>query len=340
MSGATLEILFIGLIAFAKADDGALMFLTNPGLDAARHYPLVIQTKGICHDEKNNHCKWGLEGHNCLSGNDGDALNALEELKRLVWEPSRWTLSLENVVDDGLDLKYVKERPPSGNPTPETEGNLGWLPWLDDHNIWPAPLRRACWEGLDNCPAWSRFYLATGSLGVCHFAHGPCSQKKEDQCLDHFDVGGSRVGALGDVMRYVVPLREGCPADPEKCPRLIGRDDWEEWIEARLIPEAGVIRLVVFNEPFPCGKANKLFANGSHFKFFFRMLSGPWDSFGGNQPDLQPDDVESDFFGSCEDTLVDLAKKLMDKPMFLPGLADYLTVPPHFGTECKEVGIR
>lgn len=336
MSGVTIEIIFIGLIAFAEAGDGAVMLLVEEG----QHHPLVYQQKGEC-DAGYGWCQRDVVKYPCPLPRRGE---------QLTWEASDLDLRVSN-VDTG-NLLYRKTRRRDACPTSSDDQNLGWLPGLDAFNWGFAPLKKSCLDDMEGCAIWSRFRLDRGSLTVCHFAHEIC--KTEEECrLKRFRVG-SQERALGNALRLELDVKDGCSREnPENCPILEGveaRDPKEtQDLSARLIPDDnGLIRLFVMNEPVYCKRNKSVVATSvDHYHAYYDLLTSPWSCFGGGSPTEVDEHCSEPPVGECEEALRDLTTDFCragTRPGFSAGGSDNAhpgcsRVEPHFGSECRDTSI-
>lgn len=319
----TLEIIFIGLIAFAEAGDGAVMLL----VDDDQHHPLVYQQKGECEAD-----------YGWCSRNDGSySCKPPDRNGNLIWEASNLDLMVSN-VDAGILLSR-KTRRRNACPTSSDDQDLGWLPGLDAFNWGFAPLRESCRGDMEGCAIRSRFQLGKGSLTVCHFAHASCST---GSCpLKLFRVG-SRERALGNALRLELDVKADCPQIPESCPILWGVDRRElqepPILFARLKPDTnGLIRLFVMNEPCPNWQTTT--TSVEHYKSYYDLLTWPWNWMGGRSPQVVGEACQGSPVGECEEALRELTTSFCRTASSAIDSQSCLVVEPHFGSECRDTSI-
>ena len=292
----TLEIIFIGLIAFSPTgEDEGVMLLTKAQRGQMTHYPLVVQMAGTCSGE----CAW-----------PGLLLASFDCKEKLCWVPLEADMTL--ALDHGT-LSYDVDRPRrAGQPVQAPEGpeearTLWWAPRVADIVPGPGPLRPSCRGAARDCNVWSRFWLQSGRLETCHFFHRPeCEPAKCE--LPLYQVGPHRQAvanaySLSFEVDSSVRLKAWKFTNPH------------EMVDVELTPDSqGKIVLVVANEPLvPVASGTAQAPNRlRHYTSFYRLLEpvrGVIGRMSDNVPERLPNDV-SGYVGSCEETVHEFAEEL------------------------------
>lgn len=299
---ATLEIIFIGLIAFAPVgEDEGVMLLTKAKRGQMTHYPTVVQMDGTCEGEA---CTWPgllLASFDC------------EDDGKLCWVPFDADMSL---ADDHGALSYDVDRPlrdglPVQAPMNASEAaSLWWVPRVADVVPGPGSLRPSCRGAARDCNVWSRFWLQSGRLESCHFFHRlDCNPK--DCELPLYQVGPHRQ-AVANAYSLTIEV------DPPVRLRAWKFTNPQEMVEVELKPNCkNRIVLVVANEPLvsTASSSGQAPAQLRHYSSFYALLH-PVMSLFGRMSDSVPERLPNDgsgFVGSCEDVVHDFADKVNDE---------------------------
>lgn len=259
----TVQVIFIGLIAFAPMPDGDDYMAVL--VDAPGHQSVLFQDTGTC----------GPDPRLChqLSGDETMIVPLRLDLgKRLGWSPLNGELVLLDHTGLPLDGELTfaggepsTDRPRDDYPTTDAEAtHFVWVPSIDRMVTGPARIRGACMSKGNGCSSSARFHLQEGELSSCHMMH-----LENDPYPLVYDFGTHR-----QAVANAVKLTVEAPG-PEVRVGVRGMDGGDVVHSVALRPPSGgdTVTLVVMNEPamtspVPSPAPREL----SHFEHFYGLL--------------------------------------------------------------------
>lgn len=312
----TVELIFVGLIAFAPVGDGAewLAVLTQEMPGHPVHVPRIVQLDGTCAGD----CRF------CGSVEDWTSMMGSLDIKPSGGLMDPYTCLLPD--SEPTHLRWVPLR------SEVTWFEFGQADVVNQLSPWVisvaemvsggAGLRRSCRRKGEDCAMRARLRLVEGTLEPCHFVH----KEGDPDTLIRYQVDG-RYQRVANVISLTFELDE-----TEELYLTAHDYDGELRAEVRLSAQDDKITLLVVNEPMKATGGANVPERLEHFRAFYKLLRPLQDLLGSlstTVPVKAPDVISLPGANRCEELIVEIEGYHKDsgRPVFFP-------MAPHSPAEC------